>query len=428
MILKEFWELVDSIDVDSREDGRYTLEEIYKIGCAFISMANSEKRQAGGWDKLVEILQPLDRNGEVMKKGETLRVWIKSEKYRRGEMIHNEKLLSGQTIDDLTFKEFEDKTEEIKQNLYKQQVKTRDHLNAYRTLIREDARMELMRDLIRESVNELPPLDFKKDVCYDSNPDAEAVLLFSDLHIGCKVDNFFNKFNVEIARKRVNEVVRKTIKYCHDLGVEKLNVLNLGDLIENDLHLSARLTQEIDAVEQTMDAAEIMADALKEFAEAIPEVSYRSCLDNHSRYIMDYKAAKDEESLVKLIDWYLEDRLKDTSVVFECDNLDSHIGMFTLRNSEDKFVFAHGHEIGVNTAVQSYTAATRSYVRYIALGHWHSTKMKTFQNSKVFINGSIKGVDDYSEKHGLFGEPEQTLLIFKDNCLTNITINLKDIE
>lgn len=426
MTQKEFWELVDSIDIDSREDGRYTNEEIYKIGCAFGTMTVTEKRQAGGWDKLVSILKPLDRNGDVMTRGETLRVWVKAEKYRRDEIVHNEKMLSGQTIDEMSFDEFEAKTEEIKQNLYKQQVKTRDHLNAYRTLIREDARMELMRDLIRDAVKELPPLDFKKDVCYDSNVGTEAVLLLSDLHVGCKVDNFFNKFNVEIARRRVNEIVKKTIQYCNNLGVQKLNVLNLGDLIENDLHLSARLAQEIDAVDQTMIAAEIMADALKELAEAIPEVSYRSCLDNHSRYIMDYKAAKDEESLVKLIDWYLEDRLRDTSVVFECDNLDRHIGLFTLNNG-DKFVFAHGHEIGVNTAVQSYTAATYSYIKYIALGHWHSTKMKTFQNSKVFVNGSIKGLDDYSEKHGLFGEPEQTLLIFKDNCLTNITINLKHI-
>ena len=54
--------------------------------------------------------------------------------------------------------------------------------------------------------------------------------------------------------------------------------------------------------------------------------------------------------------------------------------------------------------------------------------METFQNSKVFVNGSIKGLDSYSESHGLFGEPEQTLLIFKGDCLVNITINLKDIK
>ena len=427
MTLKEFEEAIDSIDVDQRDDGKYTRDEIYDLGCKFIEMTPAEKRQFGGWDKLVEILQPLDKNGEVMKKGDTLRVWVKSTRYAKDEMIHDERLISGKTIDDITFEEFENQTEAIKQNLYKQQVKTRDHMNAYRSLIREDARIELMKDLIKESISSLPPLEFNEKEKYEIKNDAEAVLLFSDLHIGCLVDNFFNKYNLEIARRRVKEVVQQTIKYCKVMGVKKLNVLNLGDLIENDLHLSARLIQEMDAIDQTTKAAEILSESLKELAESIPEVTYRSCLDNHSRYIMDYKSAKDEESLVKLIDWYVESRLENTNIVFENDNLDRHIGLFTLMNG-DKFAFAHGHEIPLNISVQSYAAATYSYIKYVALGHWHTTKMKTFFNSKVFVNGSIKGLDDYAEKHGYFAEPEQTLLIFDGDNLTNITINLKNIK
>ena len=48
MTVKEFWDKVDSIDVDSREDGRYTEDEMYDIGCSFITMNNSEKREIGG--------------------------------------------------------------------------------------------------------------------------------------------------------------------------------------------------------------------------------------------------------------------------------------------------------------------------------------------------------------------------------------------
>ena len=419
MTKQEFNDYVASFE---KNPGEYTEEEVYEICKKYTTEIGVGERN---WDELQGMLGTIGRNGKP-RKGEALRTHFKQMRYDDGTIIHNEKMLSGQTIGDMTFPEFEEKTEALKQGLYKQQVKTRDHMNTYRALLREDARMELVRDLIKESIKPLPPLDFKKDVCYDT-AGAEGVLLFSDLHIGSTVDNFFNKFNIEIARRRVEEVVRQTIDYCQRMGVEKLHVLNLGDLIENDLHITARLGQEVDAVEQTMIAAEIVADAMTKLAEAIPEVTYRSCLDNHSRYIMDYKAAKDEESLVKLIDWYLAERLKDTDVVFSDDNLDRHIGAFTLKNG-DKFVFAHGHEISVNTSVQSYVAATHSFVKYVALGHWHSTKMKTFLNSKVFVNGSLKGLDDYGEKHGLFGEPEQTLLIFEGDSLINITINLQNIK
>lgn len=420
MIKQDF---LDYVAAYEKEPGKYTEDEVYAICVKFCEEIPLGERS---WDELQGLLGTIGRNG-LPRKGEALRTHFKKMRYDKGEVIHNEKMLSGQTVGDMTFPEFEEKTEELKRSLYKQEVRTRDHMNTYRALIREDARMDLMKDLIKDAVHSLPPIDFKKDVCYESKKNAEAVLLFSDLHIGSLVDNFFNKFNVEIARRRVNEVVEQTIDYCERLGVQRLHVLNLGDLIENDLHLSARLGQEIDAVEQTMTAAEIVAEAMAKLAEAVPEVIYRSCLDNHSRYIMDYKAAKDEESLVKLIDWYLEEKLKDTDVQFANDNLDRHIGMFELMNG-DKFVFAHGHEVSVNTSVQSYTAATYSYIKYVALGHWHSTKMKTFLNSKVFVNGSIKGLDDYGERHGLFGEPEQTLLIFEGDSLINVTINLKNIK
>ena len=115
MTVREFWSIVDSIDVDSREDGRYTEDEMYTIGCAFIEMNNSQKREVGGWDKLVEILKPLDKNGEVMKKGDTFRQWIKGRRYTRSEMVHNEHMLSGKTIDGLSFDEFKEKIKRHKE-------------------------------------------------------------------------------------------------------------------------------------------------------------------------------------------------------------------------------------------------------------------------------------------------------------------------
>lgn len=420
MIKQEFLDFVNSYE---KNPGEYTEDEIYDICTRYCAEHDVGERN---WDELQGVLGTIGRNG-LPRKGEALRTYFKGLRYERGTIVHNEKMLSGQNIGDMTFPEFEEKTEKLKQDLYKQQVKTRDHMNEYRTLLRKDARIDTMKELIKEAAKPLPKLDYEKDIDYEAAPDTEAVLLLSDFHIGDQFNNFYNKFNIEIARRRVHEVVEKTIEYCNRLGVSRLNVLNLGDLIENDLHVTGRIIQEVDAVEQGMIAAEVMAEALARLNEAVPEVIYRSCLDNHSRYIMDYKAAKDEESIVKMIDWWLQERLKDSDIVFAGDELDRHVGMFTLING-DRFVFAHGHEVSVNLCVQTYTAATRSYIKYVALGHWHSTKMKTFLNSKVFVNGSLKGLDNFSEKHGLFGEPEQTLLVFEGNTLTNITINLADIK
>lgn len=309
MTTKEFWDIIDSIDIDSREDGRYTEEEMYNIGCSFIEMNNAQKREIGGWDKLVEILQPFDRNGEIMKKGDTFRQWIKGRRYAKEEMIHNDHMISGQNIDDISFADFQEKTEEIKQNLYKQQVKTRDSLNAYRRVLREEARLEDFKELMKECVVDLSKLPEAK---YEDNGPrcSEAVLMLSDLHIGVEIDNFYNKYNTTIARKRVNKLVKDVVKYCNINSVETLHILGLGDFCQGLIHTSARLEQEIDVIEQIMLASEILANALNELQKAAPNVKYYSVTDNHTRAVASLSESIESENYGKLITFYLKSRLE----------------------------------------------------------------------------------------------------------------------
>ena len=88
MTIKEFWEHVDSIDIESREDGRFTEDEMFEIGVMFkTQLDNGQKREIGGWDYLTSVLKPLDKDGNVMTKGDTFRQWIKDRCYRTGSMV-----------------------------------------------------------------------------------------------------------------------------------------------------------------------------------------------------------------------------------------------------------------------------------------------------------------------------------------------------
>ena len=420
MIKQEILDYITSLEKNPSE---YTEDEIYNVCSKYCELTPQGERN---WDELQGILGTIGRNGKP-RKGEALRTYFKQLRYERGTIVHNEKMLSGQTIDGLTFPEFEEKTEEIKQDLYKQQVKTRDHLNAYRALLREGARVELMKDLLKDSIAPLEKLDGTYVSCYDGEEGVEAVLLLSDLHIGAEINNFYNVYNIDIARKRVRKVVGDTIETCKRLGVERLHILNLGDNVHGIIHTSARLLQEVDVIDQVTTASEILAESLAELAKAIPQVIYRSCLDNHSRVMPNLKESIENESFGRLIDWYLEARLQDTDIVFAHDNLDQNIGLFELNNGK-KLVFAHGHQDSINSVYQSYTAATRQHIDYICLGHYHSTKMKTFMNTKVIINGSVVGTEEYAMSHRLFGTPEQTLLVFVGDNLINVTIGLGEIK
>ena len=91
-------------------------------------------------------------------------------------------------------------------------------------------------------------------------------------------------------------------------------------------------------------------------------------------------------------------------------------------------ICSHGHRDNLNTIIQGYIGATKKFIDYVCVGHFHDSKMKSFQGAKVFVNGSLCGVDSYAASKRLFGDPEQTLLIFNGMTLSQHIVNLKDVK
>lgn len=409
---KEFDEFLNKFD---KEPGEFTDDELVEIGSMFKRLPTSEKR----WNDLVELLG-------VDKTGETFRQWVKGREYQNGTIAKNEHMLSGQTIDDITYPDFVNEVEKQKQDLYIQQVKTRDTWNAYRKTLRDEARIENLKDLMKECTSQLKALPDVKFEGMENECANEAVLLVSDLHIGAYIDNMYNHYNVEIARKRMKKLVRDTIDLCQRNKVQRLNVVNLGDMIAGSIHITARLEQQIDVIEQIMTASEILAETLVELQEAAPEVIYRSCTDNHSRAVANLKEHIEKENFGMLIDFYLKARLQGTGIIFANDNLDIEIGKIDLMNGKTA-VFAHGHHDNINTIFQSMVSFTGQNIDMAFLGHYHSEKMKSFHAFKVYVNSSVMGTDSYAFSKRLFGKPAQTLIIFEGSNTINCSIDL-DIQ
>ena len=306
--------------------------------------------------------------------------------------------------------------------LYRERQQVRDEWSTYHRMLREDARLETLKETIKESARRLEPFR-KSSYKGPKTTDVEAIAMISDLHIGVEFDDFCNKYNLEIAKRRVSKLVDDIRRYCTLHKVRRLNVCNLGDLISGIIHTTIRLEQEFDVIDQVMNASEILAGILNDLQDVAPEVIYRSCTDNHSRAIANKNEAVEKENFYRLIDWYVEERLKDTSVKFVNDNLSKEIGKFELLNSK-KVMFAHGHNDNTNKVFQSFIGATEEYIHYVLLGHYHCEKVKNFQNMRVFINGSIVGTDDYAASKRLYTKPSQMLLVFDRDNVVHYSINL----
>lgn len=405
--LKSFIEYVNSIPKD--KGGGYSKDQIYLIGLEHKKLPKALR----DWSMVAELVG-WEGNPE------SLRAFVKSRMKKEGILEKNVNLLSDRTVEDVNDDTLTNKIYELS----KQRQRVRDEWSTYNRIVREESRKETFIDAIKETVGELqalPKVHYKGNVSQDHIK--EAILMLGDLHIGVKCDNFMNKYNIEVAIKRVEKLVNDVVEYCHSNNVCQLNIVNLGDMIQGIIHTSARIEQEIDVVSQVMVASEILADALNVLQKAAPKVVYRSVVDNHSRLSPNKDESLESESMSKLIDWYLMERLKDSSIVWQCDNIDDTIGKFDLLNGK-KVMFAHGHLDSASQAFQNFIGASREFVDYVLLGHYHNEKLKSYNGLKVYVNGSIVGVEQYALSKRLFGNPSQTLLIFDNNNVVNISIDL----
>lgn len=394
--IEEFQTYIDSFH---KEKGQYTIEELLQIGVMFKSLPVKKRN----WASLHQLLGIYNFSAEAYRH--------RVERYIRCNPDKIEPKVEG----------------DIFRNDYLEKQKVRDWYNAYRRDIRQESRIENLVDEIKltvDKLNNLPVIKYesKDDVILDK----EAVLLLSDLHIGVDCNNYYNSYNQNIAKERLEKLLSETIDYCKSNHVKRLNVLNLGDMIAGLIHTNARIEQQMDVAEQVMVAAEYISQFLNELQKGVPEVTYRSVYDNHSRLVANKNEHIEKEQLSKIIDWFIKERLKETNILFYDNDIDGGIGTLTLNNGQ-KMIFAHGHQDGRNSSYQNFIGLTQQWVDYICLAHYHNPASKDFQGCKVFINGSIVGTEQYAFGKRLFTKPSQKLLIFRKDSKTvqDIDINLE---
>ena len=405
----EFYEFVDSFNEN------YDEVNLLIIGKKFRELPVKQRC----WQELVDYLG-------INKTANAFRQWV----YRNEE--HLDDILAQEIPDENEEQLTEVEPKPDNDSRYRQDyimlTKNRDVLNTYRRLIREEARIETLKEAIVSTVNQLndlPEMQYEENEIrsYSGTPN-EAVMLISDLHIGVECNNFCNIYNSKIAEERLNKFVNDTIMYCKTLSVYRLNVLNLGDLIHGLIHTTARIEQEFDVVQQVMVASELLCKALNQLQKAAPEVIYRSVTDNHARTVANYKENIENENFYRLIDWYVEERLKNTNIKFDHQsNLDPSFVYFELLNGQTACA-AHGHLDNINTSVQNFSGLTHTFVDNIFLAHYHDEKVKNFQGATVFVNGSIVGPEQYAISKRLVGYPTQKLIIYCESSRLDISIKL----
>lgn len=292
----------------------------------------------------------------------------------------------------------------------------KDERSQLNSVYRQVSRENYLKDIAIECAEKLSSTNpfvnvFKKESTKPFNK-KEGLLEISDWHYGIQVDNHWNKYSPEICVKRVQCLLTKTLELIKNNNINKLHVLNLGDLISGRIHSQIRIENKEDVISQVMNVSELLANFLFELSKHV-DVEYYDCLDNHSRVEPNKKESLRLESLARITNWFLMERFKNcNNVHINVNEYSDDIIMFKALNWSIAGV--HGDLDRLNKVVKNIQLFTHNNIDLICTAHLHHFSCDEENGCTVVTNPSLMGMDSFAESKRLYSKPAQTFLLISD--------------
>lgn len=309
--------------------------------------------------------------------------------------------------------------EQKQQELKKERYKLNDERNRLNSLLRTEARWEVIIEYLKQTLESYTykPSDYITYKRYEGGQ-TEASLLLSDWHIGTSFKTFHNLYNLDVAKSRADRLRDDVIDYCVLHKVKTLYIEILGDITSGNIHLTTRLSNNENVIQQVIEASEMLSKFVYEISLVVPNVKLVYCVGNHGRVNANVKESMSEENFEYLIRWHLETRLAQLpNVSWVYNVIDKEVAQYELECGRS-IASCHGHR------EKNYKEAVKNLTHYfgackvdeVHMGHFHNHQII----NNVVVNGSFMGVDQYASELRYNDIPSQTLRIYdtKGNFIT----------
>ena len=359
------------------------------------------------WDNVAEII-----NNELGENGT-------SNKYRKEFTRKFKEMIDTRSDEISTQEEIYEKVSEKLVQIRKEKTVLEDLRRDANAQIRFLDRFEYLKEIAVECAKEIQKnfSDYKfKPLTVETNSyKREALLLLGDWHFGIEVDSFWNTYNPEECKKRLQKLLEQTISVCSENKVKVINIFNLGDLISGRIHSQLRMQSRMDAVEQTMKAAALLEMFILNLRQHDFVINYYDCLDNHSRIEPNKKESLQLESFAKFIHWHLDTAFKNVSNVNIIEN-EYGEDIICADILGHKIIGVHGDKDDPRRVVKGLTALLAFKPDLICTAHRHHYAADETTRCPVLCNPSLMGQDQYALDGRLDSTPAQLLVILtKDN-------------
>lgn len=316
-------------------------------------------------------------------------------------------------IDIKTARQIE-RIEKSRIEMEQEKIAIQDKKNRVSRILREGSRINNVYKELADDVsiwlknNPIPLTKYTK-----GKTKKEMLLLLSDWHWGVCESNNINFVNETILDERVNEITNQVIEYARLYHPNKLHIFILGDMINGLIHLTTRMNSEQNCIEQTQNVANKLINMIRTLVEHVPRIVVYGVRGNHCRAIANIKEYNNE-SFYDFIHNMLHlvfDGSRDITVV---DNMDDKEIIGTKICGKNIFAM-HGDKDKIKRVADDMTRYFSTIPDYVFMGHLHHNETLEVGRTKVVMNGSLCGIDEYAKNKRIFSKPSQSLIVLDDN-------------
>lgn len=240
------------------------------------------------------------------------------------------------------------------------------------------------------SVNQIKPKPF--DIKINKVQLDEIYVVYNtDVHAGLKVDNYFNKYNIEIMHERFKKLAEEI---ASNVNTKTLYIADLGDTVHGIIHGSVQKysTWVTDATTEVIKAYECLFLTLLQQGY---EVYFTKVNGSHESIEKVKTDRTEEENLGNFIYDMLKWKYEKFKSLHFIDKLKG-LNIAILPIFDYSILLIHGDNNGLNKLKDSDRLFVEHNIKEINAGHIHHRKVEDFNGFTIFYNEPFCGTDQYA--------------------------------
>lgn len=327
-------------------------------------------------------------------------------------------LLDEEKINSISDNTILDEVELKLQELKKERIKFSTTKLEYNKWMRQDSRLEMFFDEVKESIIKIEVPDFEP-LQVTQGATKIGLLGISDFHFGKIFFSVNNSYSEDIFYERMNKLISETKQACIEQNISQLHILNCGDDVEGmTLRISQLASLQYGLTDQSIKVARYMVKFLTEISKFMPITYHHVLCGNHSEIRAFGDKSFTFENMERIIVAYIHDVLLDNPRI----KIPEYNGKFLDFKIFNYNIFAqHGQKIkSSKTAIANASQLHRKFYDVAYFGHLHhdfqaTTNEASTHDCEVVFIPSIMGSDEFSDDNYFGGAKASAKLdIYED--------------